>query len=1212
MGQASNEGSSNSEEMAVAAAPLAVEPLPISSTPYNDVISAPATEKFQDQAAEGTYSRNDPVRAEGSSKPVEKGVTQPMSTQKDNGGSSPSHDRETSPEVSNSTEKMATTSEIPKEKSGVSVKSVPTTITDKASGGEQSRATPEIDTASSQTAPTILIDSDGGDNSVLDESIVSPHGNDVILERSPGGRYVRFMEKLGSGASKDVYRAYDTQEGIEVAWNVVNLAGVPKNERNRIVNEVRLLERLHHHNIISFHGSWVNRELQQVNFVTEILSSGTLKSFINKVQVIRWKIAKRWAVQILKGLEYLHMQDPPVIHRDLKCENIFINGTSGDLRIGDLGLSTVHRNGKVLSVLGTPEFMAPDMYEENSYDEKVDIYAFGMCLLEIFTKEIPYRECNNPVQIYKKVSRGDPPESLKRLKSRHAREFIELCLGYKDEEGNYIRPSTTELLAHDFLQKRENDDDEVEVDPPMQERVIRENTDSSSPGIRGGSRQSQTESSNQNASPPKAKQQIRSNSLEEIEMDIMEEMPDSEVNIGKVKVLAGRNLELQEDDKPAIKTQTKGLEKEPLQSSSVSSTPTLPSMTAAPISAGNPQAMVSNTNQLHASKLQYLVAAAVIENEQTRPHEDDMLKLVVTLPVEGQTQNVQFDFHLIEDDPVQVAKEMVAELGIPQGAVLEISETVSGLARAARMKQDKYIGRGQRPQGHVRTASQGIVLQQPSIGQMGDFQNQGLVQSSQSLPDFVGNQQIVPPHVHQPGHQQMAVQDPTVQMHAQQMGQQATIPQLQMQPQHIGQQATETDTQPKPPYGQAPLNMNPQLQTQQVGPPSQPDVQIQNPSPHVTHSQHQQPPQSHIQTQVPSLGQAIPLQNSAGLLPTDAKGQHATTHYPHNPAHGQTHALQQPIALSVPQNNNVHQPQHIANQQMMVAQSGQSQIFQQGLAAQQQSMGQQPQVPGHQTQQQMPQLSSVQKQTPLHSLQQQPSEVHQTVGQKQQVPIHLQQQLPNHQQQQPKSHVNGLQQPVPGDAAKSLGLPSKASQNQDSSASLQKIGTEVKLLSVTSKPQQPGPTSGGPMSHSKEKQVNGVLDVPNFNSDADLLDDELLSSELRKLDEDFQKNMMRAKKVFDSRMGNLQRTKHEREAQHQKTLEKHEKERADFEKRMQKEEIEQNRRIEQLQKEWDRRREAVRQKQIADSMATANTGPEASHHQSETQQSGRDGSMSER
>ena len=162
-----------------------------------------------------------------------------------------------------------------------------------------------------------------------------------IVEQSPQGRYVRFVEKLGSGAYKDVYRAYDTIEGIEVAWNQVNLSGLPKGDKARIINEVRLLERLHHANIISFHGSWVNREKEQVIFVTEILSSGTLKSFINKVKVIRWRIAKRWAIQILKGLEYLHSQDPPIIHRDLKCDNIFINGATGDLRIGDLGLSTV-------------------------------------------------------------------------------------------------------------------------------------------------------------------------------------------------------------------------------------------------------------------------------------------------------------------------------------------------------------------------------------------------------------------------------------------------------------------------------------------------------------------------------------------------------------------------------------------------------------------------------------------------------------------------------------------------------------------------------------------------------------------------------------------------------------------------------------------------------------------------------------------------------
>lgn len=188
-----------------------------------------------------------------------------------------------------------------------------------------------------------------------DEHAIPPHiqKQQAIVETSPAERYIRFKEKLGSGAYKDVYRAYDTIEGIEVAWNVVKLGGVPKAERVRIVNEVRLLERLHHPNIISFHGSWVNRETERVIFVTEILSSGTLKSFVQKVQLIRWKIFKRWTIQILKGLEYLHSQDPPIIHRDLKCDNIFINGTSGDLRIGDFGLSTaINKKNQVSFVEG--------------------------------------------------------------------------------------------------------------------------------------------------------------------------------------------------------------------------------------------------------------------------------------------------------------------------------------------------------------------------------------------------------------------------------------------------------------------------------------------------------------------------------------------------------------------------------------------------------------------------------------------------------------------------------------------------------------------------------------------------------------------------------------------------------------------------------------------------------------------------------------------
>ena len=55
--------------------------------------------------------------------------------------------------------------------------------------------------------------------------------------------------------------------------------------------------------------------------------------------------------------------------------------------------------------------MAPEMYDEH-YDEAVDVYAFGMCMLEMSTSEYPYAECMGPAQIYKKVTNGIPPQCL--------------------------------------------------------------------------------------------------------------------------------------------------------------------------------------------------------------------------------------------------------------------------------------------------------------------------------------------------------------------------------------------------------------------------------------------------------------------------------------------------------------------------------------------------------------------------------------------------------------------------------------------------------------------------------------------------------------------------------------------------------------------------------------------------------------------------------
>lgn len=134
------------------------------------------------------------------------------------------------------------------------------------------------------------------------------------------------------------WRAYDTNEGKEVAWNVVKLNRIPPNERKRIKTEVKLLRDIEHKNVIKYYNSWVDREKEQIIFITEIMSHGSLKDYLQKNPIIRWNALKRWCRQILRGLEFLH--EKQIIHRDIKCDNIFVNGSTGDVRIGDLGLST--------------------------------------------------------------------------------------------------------------------------------------------------------------------------------------------------------------------------------------------------------------------------------------------------------------------------------------------------------------------------------------------------------------------------------------------------------------------------------------------------------------------------------------------------------------------------------------------------------------------------------------------------------------------------------------------------------------------------------------------------------------------------------------------------------------------------------------------------------------------------------------------------------
>ncbi|KAI9292148.1 kinase-like protein [Neoconidiobolus thromboides FSU 785] len=262
-----------------------------------------------------------------------------------------------------------------------------------------------------------------------------------IIELGPRGRYAKLSVLLGKGAYKIVYKGIDRDEGFEVAWNCFQ--HTTKAEFMDFSSEIEILKKVRHPNIIAFHDCWYTNN--EFIFVTELMTSGTLREYIHKLQIPNTRIIKRWSRQILKGLAYLHSYNPTIIHRDIKCDNIFINGAHGEVKIGDMGTAKM-KLGKKYTVIGTPEFMAPEMYEEKGYNEKVDIYAFGMCLLEMVTGDYPYSECNNAAQIYRRVSQGIKPECLKKVQDSDILGLINSCLGSEND-----RPTAQEMLEHTFL-----------------------------------------------------------------------------------------------------------------------------------------------------------------------------------------------------------------------------------------------------------------------------------------------------------------------------------------------------------------------------------------------------------------------------------------------------------------------------------------------------------------------------------------------------------------------------------------------------------------------------------------------------------------------------------------------------------------------------------------------------------------------------------------
>jgi serine/threonine protein kinase len=140
--------------------------------------------------------------------------------------------------------------------------------------------------------------------------------------------------------------------------------------------------------------------LPKVALVTEWCEKGSLEDIIldpaahlNTQQIVRY------ALEIALGMNYLHSQHPRTVHRDLKSANVFVD-KHFNMKVGDFGLSEVGVE-PLTAAAGSPAFMAPELWRGEEYDEKVDVWSYGMLLMELVTRCTPFT--------------GETPEQIKEL-----------------------------------------------------------------------------------------------------------------------------------------------------------------------------------------------------------------------------------------------------------------------------------------------------------------------------------------------------------------------------------------------------------------------------------------------------------------------------------------------------------------------------------------------------------------------------------------------------------------------------------------------------------------------------------------------------------------------------------------------------------------------------------------------------------------------------
>ncbi|XP_052152019.1 serine/threonine-protein kinase CTR1-like isoform X3 [Oryza glaberrima] len=209
---------------------------------------------------------------------------------------------------------------------------------------------------------------------------------------------LELKERVGAGSFGTVYRA--DWHGSDVAVKVLTDQDVGEAQLKEFLREIAIMKRVRHPNVVLFMGAVT--KCPHLSIVTEYLPRGSLFRLINKAsagEMLDLRRRLRMALDVAKGINYLHCLNPPIVHWDLKTPNMLVD-KNWSVKVGDFGLSRFKANTFISSksVAGTPEWMAPEFLRGEPSNEKCDVYSFGVILWELMTMQQPWNGLS-PAQV---------------------------------------------------------------------------------------------------------------------------------------------------------------------------------------------------------------------------------------------------------------------------------------------------------------------------------------------------------------------------------------------------------------------------------------------------------------------------------------------------------------------------------------------------------------------------------------------------------------------------------------------------------------------------------------------------------------------------------------------------------------------------------------------------------------------------------------------